>query len=85
MPLGIGSCVPRTLRTDELERRLGREVAETLDIPRLVVGCPASIEVRRGDTFSCIATAPNGDRVQIQVTQVDDEGSIAWEVASDAE
>lgn len=85
VPLGSGSCVPRTLRTDELERRLGREVAETLDVSGLVVDCPTDIELRRGDTFSCAATAPNGDRGRIQVTQVDDEGTIAWEVTSTAE
>ena len=85
VPLGSGSCVPRTLRTDELERGLGREVAEALDVAVIRVDCPTGIEVRRGDTFPCVATTPTGDRIRIEVTQVDDEGSIAWEVASAAE
>jgi Domain of unknown function (DUF4333) len=82
VPLGIGSCVPRTLRTDELERRLSREVSATLDVPALRVECPTGIEARQGDTFSCIATAPNGDRSRVLVTQIDDEGSIVWEIAT---
>jgi Domain of unknown function (DUF4333) len=83
--LGIGSCVPRTLRTDQLERRLAREVVTATDVDGIRVDCPAGIEVRRGDTFVCVATAPNGDRMRIDVTQVDDEGSVTWEIAGSAE
>ena len=85
VPLGIGSCVPRTLRTDQLERRLAREVAATLDVPGIRVDCPAVIEVQRGDTFDCVATAPNDDRLRIEVRQVDDEGGVTWEIAGPAE
>ncbi|HZB02541.1 MAG TPA: DUF4333 domain-containing protein [Actinomycetota bacterium] len=85
VPLGIGSCVPRTLRIGELERRLAGEVSETLDVHGIRVECPNGIEVRPGDTFRCTATDPFGDVIRIVVTQVDDEGSIAWEVASGAE
>jgi hypothetical protein len=85
VPLGIGSCVPRTLRTDQLERRLTREIVATIDVRELRVECPEGIEVRRGDTFVCEATAPNGDRVRIEVTQVDDEGGVTWEIAGPAE
>jgi Domain of unknown function (DUF4333) len=85
VPLGIGSCVPRTLRTDQLERRLTREVVAALDVPGIRVDCPTGIEARRGDTFVCVATAPNGDRLRIAVTQVDDEGAITWETAGSAE
>jgi hypothetical protein len=85
VPLGIGSCVPRTLRTDQLEQRLTREIVETIGVDQIRVDCPVGIEVRRGDTFACVATAPNGDRVRIDVTQVDDEGSVTWEIAGSAE
>jgi hypothetical protein len=85
VPFGIGSCVPRTLRTDLLERRLSRELVATLDVPDIGVECPTGIEVRRGDTFVCVATAPNGDHVRIVVTQVDDDGSVTWELAGPAE
>lgn len=85
VPLGIGSCVPRTLRTDELEPRLARELVETLDVRGIRVDCPTGVEVRRGGTFACIATAPNGDRLRIVVTQVDDHGSVTWEIAGPAE
>jgi hypothetical protein len=85
VPLGIGSCVPRTLRTDQLERRLTREIVAALDAPGVRVDCPTGIEVRDGDMFVCVATAPNGDRLRIDVTQVDDEGAVTWEIAGSAE
>jgi hypothetical protein len=84
-PLGIGSCVPRTLRTDQLEQRLTREIVATIGVDPIRVACPAGIEVRRGDVFDCVATAPNGDRLRIEVTQVDDEGGVTWEIAGSAE
>jgi Domain of unknown function (DUF4333) len=84
VPLGIGSCVARTLRTDELERRLSRDVSATLEVSGILVDCPPDIEVREGATFVCEATAPNGDRTRIDVTQVDDDGSVTWEIASAA-
>ena len=85
VPLGIGSCVPRTLRTGELEERLSRELVEMLDVRGISVECPGGVEARRGDTFVCVATAPLGERLRIVVTQVDDEGSVTWEIAGPAE
>jgi Domain of unknown function (DUF4333) len=77
-------CGSRTLRTDQLERRLARELSEALSVSDIRVECPSEIEVRRGDRFDCTATAPDRtDRVRIEVTQVDDEGSITWEFAGD--
>jgi len=83
--LGIGSCVPRTLRTHELEQRLSRELVTTLDVSGIRVACPSGIEVREGDTFVCVATAPSGDQIRVEVTQVDDDGSVTWEILGAAE
>jgi len=85
VPFGIGSCVPRTLATDRLEPRLRRELVSTLHVSGIQVDCPSGVEVREGDTFVCVAVAPNGDRVRIEVTQVDDEGSLAWRILGPAE
>lgn len=85
VPVATGSCIPRTLRTDQLERRLSRDLVETLGVPGIRVSCPSDVEIRRGDTFVCVATAPNGDRLRIEVTQVDDDGSVTWELAGPAE
>jgi hypothetical protein len=69
------------LRTDQLERRLAVELERTLDLDGIRVTCPVSVEISRGDVFDCTAIAPNGDRLRIRVTQVDDEGGVTWETA----
>jgi hypothetical protein len=79
VPIATGSCVPRTLRTDQLERRLARDLERTLHVAATVT-CPPDIEVRRGAVVICVATDPDGDRVRIRVTQVDDDGAVTWEV-----
>ena len=77
-------CAPRTLRTEVLERRLASDMSDRLEVDGISVACPSSIEVRRGDRFVCTATAPNGDRLRIVVTQIDDIGSVTWETDGSA-
>jgi Domain of unknown function (DUF4333) len=83
--VATGSCAPRTLRTDQLERRLAGELERTLDLTGLRVACPNRIVIERGDVFGCVATASDGDRLRIIVRQVDDDGSVTWETAPVAE
>ena len=82
LSVAAGGCGARTLRTDQLERRLARELSERISVSDIRVECPPDIEVRRGDRFVCTATAPDRtERIRIEVTQVDDEGSVTWEFA----
>lgn len=85
VPVATGSCAPRTLRTDLLERRVSRNLERVLDRTGIRVGCPAFVEVREGAVFECVATEPNGDRLRILVTQIDDDGGVRWETAGAAE
>jgi Domain of unknown function (DUF4333) len=81
-----GSCAARTLNTDQLERRLGRQVSDRLGVSGIVATCPDRIEVRKGATFACAARAPGEDvGLRIVVTQLDDEGNVSWEIAGAAE
>jgi hypothetical protein len=80
-----GSCAPRTLHTGQLERRLGRQVSDRLGVSGIVVECPEDMEVQRGATFVCTARAPGGDEgLRIEVTQLDDDGNVTWEIAGTA-
>jgi hypothetical protein len=72
------SCVPRMLRTDQLERRLVRALGSQLAVEGIRVACPRSVEVHEGDVFECVATAPDGDALRIRVTQVDGHGGVTW-------
>ena len=74
-------CVAASLDTARLERQLATDVEARLQVDGVTVRCPGEVEVRRGDAFECVATAPDDERVAIRVTQVDDDGTVTWEIA----
>jgi hypothetical protein len=83
--VAVGSCAARTLNTDQLERRLGRQLSDRLGVAGIVAECPEGVEVRRRATFACTARAPGEDvELRIDVTQLDDEGNVTWEIAGAA-
>jgi hypothetical protein len=83
--IAAGSCAPRTLNTDQLERRLGRQLSDRLGVSGIVTRCPDGIEVRERATFECTARAPGEDvGIRIVVTELDDDGHVTWEIAGAA-
>jgi uncharacterized protein DUF4333 len=86
VPVAVGSCAPRTLNASQLERRVGSQLSQQLDVPGITVDCPDDVEVRLGSTFRCTARAPGeSGELRIEVTQVDDDGNVTWEIAGAAE
>ncbi len=80
-----GGCVARTLNTDQLERRLGRQLSDRLGVSGIEAECPEGVEVDRGTMFVCTARAPGEDvRLRVEVTQLDDDGNVTWEIAGTA-
>jgi len=80
-----GSCAAKTLNTDQLERRLGRQLSDRLGVSGIVATCPEDMEVSKGATFACTARAPGEDvGLRIVVTQLDDDGNVTWEIAGTA-
>jgi hypothetical protein len=80
-----GSCAAKTLNTDQLERRLGRQLSDRLGVSGIVATCPDDMEVSKGATFACTARAPGEDvGLRIVVTQLDDDGNVTWEIAGTA-
>jgi hypothetical protein len=73
------------LDADQLERRLAREISEQLDVPNVAVECPGDAEARQGETLECVARAPGEtEGLRIEVTQLDDDGNVVWEIAGAA-
>jgi hypothetical protein len=73
------------LDADQLERRLSREISEQLDVPDVAVECPDDAEARQGATVDCVARAPGEtEGLRIEVTQLDDDGNVIWEIAGAA-
>ena len=80
-----GSCAAKTLNENQLERRLGRQLSERLGVSGIEATCPDDVEVSKGATFACTARAP-GEVVglRIDVTQLDDDGNVTWEISGTA-
>ena len=84
LSVATGACAPRMLDSEQLERRLSRELSDQLDVPGIEVECPDA-EAREGSTLDCIARAPGETAgLRIVVTQVDDDGKVTWEIAGAA-
>jgi hypothetical protein len=85
LSMAVGGCAARTLQDGQLERRLGREISDELGVAGIVAECPDDIEVHRGATFTCTARAPGETAaLRIDVTQIDDDGDVTWEIAGAA-
>lgn len=81
----MGACTPRMLDHDQLERRLASEISDQLGVAGIVAECPDGVEAERGATFECTARAPGENAaLRIEVTQVDDDGNVAWEIVGTA-
>ena len=86
LSLATGACTPQLLDADQLERRLSREISERLDVANVAVECPDDAEARQGETLACVARAPGETQgLRIQVTQLDGDGNVVWEIAGPAE
>lgn len=83
--MAVGACTPRLLDADQLERRLSREISERLHVANVAVECPDDAEARQGATLGCVARAPGETQgLLIEVTQLDGNGNVAWEIAGPA-
>lgn len=85
LSVATGACTPRLLDADQLERRLSREISERLHVANVAVECPDDTEARQGATSECVARAPGQTQgLRIEVTQLDDDGNVVWEIAGPA-
>lgn len=69
------------LDTAPLEREIEADLeqqAAGIDIDR--VECPRNVEPQAGRVFVCRAHAVDGSLGTVEVRQVDDEGSVEWEL-----
>jgi hypothetical protein len=85
LSVATGACAPRTLDREQLERTLSRKISDQLGIDGIEVECPDEVEARQGSTVDCIARAPGETAgLRIEVTQLDDDGNVTWEIAGAA-
>ena len=65
-----------TIDAADLEASLADQLAPQagVDPGDVIVACPEDQEAKKGSKFECELTAPNGDKVRVDVTLTDDEG-----------
>ena len=85
LSVATGACTPRLLDADQLERRLSREISERLDVANVAVECPDDAEANRGRRWRASPERRGDAGARIQVTQLDGDGNVVWEIAGPAE
>jgi len=67
----------KTLDSSDLESQLTDQLSKQagVDPSKVSVDCPDDQKVEKGAKFTCELTAPNGDKVTVDVTLTDDEGN----------
>jgi hypothetical protein len=77
--IALAGCGTKTLDTDNAEKEIAAGLEEQANVRNAKVSCPDDVEVKKGDTFECKATAGE-DSATLAVEQLDDDGNIRWRV-----
>jgi Domain of unknown function (DUF4333) len=76
----LGCSLEKEVDTAAAESEIEKALAERTGAPIDAVKCPAEVEVKKGDVFHCRATAGDGSRIPISVTQIDGDGGVRWRI-----
>jgi hypothetical protein len=78
----LAACGESTVSSDELSTQVKSSLEQSVGAPLESVDCP-EVKAETGETFSCEATEPNGNTVNIEgeITETDsDSGSVNFNV-----
>jgi hypothetical protein len=78
----LAACSASTLDADGVEAQILKALQDE-GSPVTEVACPESVDVATGARFTCTGTTPDGTWT-IEVTQVDDQGNLTFEVTGTA-
>jgi len=68
--------------TEKGEKEIQRALINQAHDSGITVKCPRDIKVEEGSKFNCVATDSKGQKLSIEVTQMDDQGGVSWRVLS---
>jgi hypothetical protein len=77
--LFAAGCGTEKLDVADAERTIAKRLSAE-EGSKVAVNCPEEVEIKKGDTFRCRATAAGKRPATLKVTQLDDEGKVRWEV-----
>ena len=76
-----GCSVDKQIDTDraaaDIKRTLSAQSAGNVRSVR----CPDKVVAKKGERFRCVATASDGSRIRVVVTQTNDDGGVRWRVS----
>jgi Domain of unknown function (DUF4333) len=79
--VATGCNVDKQIDTDraasDIKRTLSAESAGNVRSVR----CPDKVAAEKGARFRCVATASDGSRIRIVVTQTNSDGGVRWRIA----
>ncbi|MBO9532464.1 MAG: DUF4333 domain-containing protein [Solirubrobacteraceae bacterium] len=73
--LGVAACGTGAVPPDDLEKSVAAELKTKIGVSPKKVDCPEGLDAETGAKATCVLTAPNGDRYDIELTATDVKGS----------
>jgi hypothetical protein len=77
--LTLTACGVTEVDIDAVEENITSEVKDQLDAD-VTVDCPDQVDWETGESFTCDVAAEEGTTRQANVTMVDDDGNVRWEL-----
>jgi Domain of unknown function (DUF4333) len=88
MVLGLAGCSfsasVGSVDTQKAQTEIAKGIQEQTGATGVQVKCPDDVPLQQGGTFTCTATASNGESATVSVTQTDDQGGISWKLQPSA-
>ena len=78
----LAACGEKTLDTDDAEKEIADKIEQQRNVRPKTIECPDDMTAKKGETYTCTLTAPNGDELDVKLTMLDDDGKFEFEVAS---
>jgi Domain of unknown function (DUF4333) len=80
--LAVAGCnVDKQIDTDRAAADIKRTLSDQSAGNVRSVRCPDKVAAEKGAHFRCVATASDGSRIRIVVTQTNNDGGVRWRIA----
>jgi hypothetical protein len=73
----MGGCGATGIDDKKTEDYIAKRVREQVGAAVKSVSCPSGLTAKKGETFECTVTAPDGTTGKATVTEKDDEGRVS--------
>jgi hypothetical protein len=79
---GLVACGEKTLDKGSAEDQISEKLQDQGRPAPKSVECPDDMKAKKGESYTCKLTAPNGDELDVKLTMLDDDGKFEFEVAA---